>query len=274
MTDTPASAPVKAKDSASVLIIRDGAVHDRYGALQILMVKRHQKIRFAGGAYVFPGGKLDPADRALEEQDQKDAAADISAEFRGLRYAALREVFEETGLVIGTQAGQAINEAGRAALDRDYRQAFLDGSLTLADFLAQSGVTLDMGDCYPFAHWITPEVYPVRFDTRFYLTVAPAGQMPSPDGHEITEVQWMYPMKLVEESDGVLMFPTMMNLKMLGQARSVAEALDLLGQREIVTVTPEVIEGDKVSFRKIPAAAGYEDVDQTRTRTAIDLKNG
>lgn len=266
--------PVKAKDSASVLIIRDGEQHPRYGSLQILMVKRHQKIRFAGGAYVFPGGKLDPADRALEEQDQRDAAGDISAEFRGLRYAALREVFEETGLVIGTKADQAIDETGRALLDKNFRDRFLKKTLTLAQFLEESGVRLDMGECYPFAHWITPEVYPVRFDTRFYLTVAPAGQVPSPDGHEITEVEWMYPMALVEESDGVLMFPTMMNLKMLGQATSVREALALLARRDIVTVTPEVVEGDKVNFRRIPDEAGYGEVDQTRTRTAIDLKNG
>ncbi len=274
MTDKPDNATAKTRDSASVLIIRDGAAHPKYGTLQILMVKRHPKIKFAGGAYVFPGGKLDPADRALEERDQKDADGDISAEFRGLRYAALREVFEETGLVIGTMGGDRIDEATRRRLDERYRTAILEDRMTLADFLDRTGITLDMNDCFPFAHWITPRVYPIRFDTRFFLCVAPEGQIPSPDGHEITAIEWMHPMTLVEESDGVLMFPTMMNLKMLGRARSVAEALDLLAARKIVTVTPQVIEGDRVRFRKIPAEAGYEDVDQSRTRTAIDLKKG
>ncbi len=270
MTDKTATA----KDSASILIIRDGDVHPVYGSLQILMVKRHKNIKFAGGAYVFPGGKLDPADKALEESDQKASLENISAEFRGLRYAALREVFEETGLVIGTIKGQPIGEEIRKTLDAQYRPDFLAGKITLAEFLDQSGVVLDMSDCLPFAHWITPKVYPIRFDTRFFLCVASEGQIPSPDGHEITEVEWMHPMTLVEESDGVLMFPTMMNLKKLGQAKTVAEALKLLSEREIITVTPEVITGDKVRFRKIPETAGYEDVDQSRTRAAIDIKKG
>lgn len=263
---------VTPKDSASVLIIRDGDVHPQYGTLQILMVKRHKNIKFAGGAYVFPGGKLDLADKALEERDQKSFSKNISAEFCGLRYAALREVFEETGLVIGTIDGQSIGENTRKAIDEKFRGTFLEKKITLAEFLDQSGVSLDMSDCLPFAHWITPKVYPIRFDTRFFLCVAPEGQVPSPDGHEITHVEWIHPMTLVEESDGVLMFPTMMNLKMLGQAKTVAEALKLLAARDIVTVTPEVITGDKVRFRKIPEAAGYEDVDQSRTRAAVDIK--
>jgi len=286
MTDKPAIAI----DSASVLIIRDGDAHARYGTLQILMVKRHPDMRFAGGAYVFPGGKLDPADRALEEDDQKNACPnisseinqdvspnirpDISPEFSGLRYAALREVFEETGLIIGTHNGQAIGEAQRKAIDKTYRSSVLDGSISLAQFLQKTGVTLDMKDCFPFAHWITPKNYSMRFDTRFFLCAAPDGQMPSPDGHEITDVEWMYPMALVEESDGLLMFPTMMNLKQLGQARSVSEAIKSLKNKKITTVTPEVVKGEKTRFRKIPETAGYDDVDQSRTRAAHDREKG
>ncbi|MCF6216458.1 MAG: hypothetical protein L3J58_09820 [Emcibacter sp.] len=277
--DEAVNKPVAAIDSASVLIIRDGAAHARHGTLQILMVKRHKNVRFAGGAYVFPGGKLDPADRALEKAslkkaDLKNSDQDIKPEFLGLRYAALREVFEETGLIIGTIDGHAIGEGQRKAIDAGYRASVLNGTIDLKDFQKKTQVTLDMGDCLPFAHWITPKAYPMRFDTRFFLCVAPEGQIPSPDGREITEVEWMYPMTLVEESDGVLMFPTMMNLKKLGQAKSVTEALKLLREREIVTVMPEVITGDKIRFRKIPETAGYDDVDQSRTRAATDLEKG
>jgi len=269
---------VTPRDSASVLIIRDGEAHARHGTLQILMVKRHKNIRFAGGAYVFPGGKLDEADRALEEDDQKNAKKNdivkVAEEFWGLRYAALREVFEETGLIIGTIGGQPIDENQRRIIDEKYRTAVLDGSMSLAGFLAKTDVILDMGDCFPFAHWITPKAYPVRFDTRFFLCAAPLAQIPSPDGHEITQVEWMHPMTLVEESEGILMFPTMMNLKKLGQAKSVPEALKLLENRDIVTVMPEIVKGEKATFRQIPKEAGYDDVDQSRTRTAIDLEKG
>jgi len=254
-------------DSASVLIIRDGEEHARHGSLQILMARRHKNIKFAGGAYVFPGGKLEEADRF-----EDDGTGDLPEDFRGFRYAALREVFEETGLVIGTKDGQPIDEATREMIDRRYRVAVLEKRISLSDFLEQAGISF--GQCYPFAHWITPEAYPVRYNTRFFLCVAPAGQLPGPDGHEITDLSWMYPMTLVEESDGVLMFPTMMNLKMLGQAKSVSEALEVLAKRHIVTVTPEIITGDKIRFRKIPDAAGYQEVDQSRTRAAIDINKG
>ncbi len=266
--------PVTPRDSASILIIRDGEAHPDYGSLQILMVKRHRNVKFAGGAYVFPGGKLDAADRAIEEQKERNGRADVPDDFYGFRYAALREVFEETGLIIGTKDGQPIGEDLRRELADEYRGDFLANRINLADFLARSGVSFDMGDCFPFAHWITPKIYPIRFDTRFFLCVAPVGQVPSPDGHEITEVEWMHPMTLVEESDGDLMFPTMMNLKKLGQAKTVAEALKLLAERQIVTVMPEVVTGDKRRFRKIPDDAGYEDVDQSRTRAAIDINKG
>ncbi|NOZ42892.1 MAG: NUDIX domain-containing protein [Alphaproteobacteria bacterium] len=256
--------PAMPRDSASVLIIRDGESHPRHGCLQILMVKRHHNIKFAGGAYVFPGGKLDPADRLSE--NNADA---VPADFRGFRHAALREVFEETGLLIGTRHGQPVSEAMRRKLDEEFRPAIIERQITLANFLDRSGICFDR--CRPFARWITPKIYPLRYDTRFFLCLAPAGQIPSPDGHEITAVQWMHPMTLVEESDGILMFPTMMNLKKLGQAKSVAEAFERLAKRDIVTVTPEVITGDKARFRKIPDAAGYDDVDQSRTRTAIDI---
>ncbi|MBL4893624.1 MAG: NUDIX hydrolase [Emcibacter sp.] len=258
-------------DSATIMIIRDGEEHTRHGCLQILMVKRHRNIKFAGGAYVFPGGKLDAADRELEKKMSTGGGRDVPEDFYGLRYAALREVFEETGLVIGTIDGQPIGEVLRQNIDKTYRAAFLDKSMNLAAFLDQSGVALDMNDCLPFAHWITPEAYPIRFDTRFFLCVAPEGQIPSPDGHEITDVEWMHPMTLVEESDGDLMFPTMMNLKKLGQAKTVSEALELLAARDIVTVMPEVVMGAKGRFRKIPDDAGYDDVDQSRTRAALDL---
>ncbi|MCF8474756.1 MAG: NUDIX domain-containing protein [Emcibacter sp.] len=265
---------VKTIDAASVLIIRDGEYHPRHGTLQILMVKRHKNIRFAGGAYVFPGGKLDEADRILEKETLLQSDMDIPAEFHGFRYAALREVFEETGLIIGTRGGMSINEEDRVEIDHRYRMNFLENKINLAEFLALSAVELDMGDCLPFAHWITPKVYPIRFDTRFFLCVAPMGQNPSPDGQEITHVEWMYPMTLVEESDGLLMFPTMMNLKKLGQSKSVSEALKTLSKRKIVTVMPEVVEGKNGVFRKIPKEAGYEDVDQSRTRFGTDLEMG
>tara|TARA_B100001939_G_scaffold327888_1_gene322642 strand:+ start:2440 stop:3258 length:819 start_codon:yes stop_codon:yes gene_type:complete len=269
MTDTP----VKPVDSASIMIIRDGAeCHPEYGTLEILMVKRHQNIKFAGGAYVFPGGKVDPADRQAEEADPESHQDDLPQMFRGMRYAALREVFEETGLLIGERNGRLVDEAVRAELDRKYRRKFLENRLDVRTFLAETGLKLSVRDCRPFAHWITPEQYPKRFDTRFFLCMAPEGQVASPDGREAVEVRWVRPLELIEESRGTLMFPTMMNLKKLGRARTVAEALHQLTDNRIVTVKPEIVKGAQGVFRKIREDAGYDDVDQKNTHPGMAHK--
>jgi len=269
---------VKAVDSASILIIRDGEEHPEYGTLEILMVKRHHNIKFAGGAYVFPGGKLDEADRVLENKCEFYADPNIPESFRGMRYAALREVFEETGLIVGKFKGDHVAEQTRKKLDEQYRDQFLEGNLTLENFLDQSGVTLSLEDCLPFAHWITPEQYPKRYDTRFFLCVAPSGQVASPDGHEIVETKWVKPLDMVLDAQKTLMFPTLMNLKKIGRSKSVAEALRRARNDKIVAIRPELVKGKKGVFRIIPddvkaQGAEFEEFDQSTVHPGMDEKN-
>src|ERR1700759_3416196 len=125
-------AVVAAKLAATVLLVRDGAE-----GLQVFMVVRHRQIEFASGALVFPGGKVEPEDLALAGGDDDKAA----------RIAAIRETYEECGVLLASGGSVADWLAGHAARALD--------ALT------------------PFAHWITPPILPKRFDPRFYIAAAP-----------------------------------------------------------------------------------------------------
>lgn len=231
-----ASAPLI--DSASILVIRDN--HD--SALEVLMVKRHHAIDFAGGAYVFPGGKVDEEDLALGER-----VPSFPPGYGELCYTAFREVFEESGLVIGKSTGAS-----------DYREDLLAGKISLSDFIAKADVQFDVGDIVPFARWVTPRIYPKRFDTRFFLARAPEGQQAIPDFREIVEAIWVKPLDFIEDFKENLMFPTLMNLKLLSQAGSVKEALSQASARKIITIEPKIIDGKK----HIDPEAGYGEIDQ------------
>lgn len=225
-------------DSASILVIRDN--HD--GALEVLMVKRHHAIDFAGGAYVFPGGKVDEEDLELGER-----VPSFPPGYGELCYTAFREVFEESGLVIG--------KSERA---NDYREDLLANKISLSDFIKKADVQFNIGDIVPFARWITPRIYPKRFDTRFFLARAPEGQEAIPDFREIVEAIWVKPIDFIEEFKESLMFPTLMNLKLLGQSGSVKEALIQATARKIITIEPKIMDGKK----HIDPDAGYGEIDQ------------
>ena len=233
-------------DSASILVIRDNM---KTGALEILMVKRHKDIAFAGGAYVFPGGKVDEDDLLF---DHKDTTFPVG--YSELIYTAFREVFEESGLIIGSSEGAI-----------DYRQALLDGELTFANFIKKANVNFSFENIVPFARWITPKIYPKRFDTRFFLACAPQGQDAFPDYSEIVEVKWVEPLEFIGEFKEELMFPTLMNLKLLGEASTVQQAMSHAEARKIITVEPKIVDG----LRVIDPASGYGEVDQNNIHSGI-----
>ncbi|MDA7569212.1 NUDIX hydrolase [Emcibacteraceae bacterium] len=226
-------------DSASILIISDGEE-----GLELLMVKRHEDIAFAGGAYVFPGGKADPEDYQLSSHIKS-----FPPGYSELTHTAFREVFEETGLIIGdhTNAG-------------DYRDGLLNGRVTFSEIIKKADIHFYMDEIVPFARWVTPRIYPKRFDTRFFLARAPMGQVATPDGTEAVELKWVSPLEFIKEKRELMMFPTIMNLKLLAEAKTVDEAFRKAAARKIITVEPKIIDGKRV----IDPAAGYGEVDQDK----------
>ena len=225
--------------AATVLLVRDGA-----SGLEVFMVERHHQIDFATGALVFPGGKVDDADADPRLRACCTGAEELDDAALALRVAAIRETFEECGVML------AHGLARVPAAESDFTALVLREKLALAcDALL------------PFAHWITPEVVPKRFDTHFFLAAAPADQLALHDGSESVDSVWIAPAAALGEAEAgrrTIIFPTLMNLAKLAEARDVADAFARARARPVVTVQPTLAVGASGKRElRIPVEAGY-----------------
>jgi 8-oxo-dGTP pyrophosphatase MutT (NUDIX family) len=252
MDSSKATAP--AIPSATVVILRD-----RPDGIEVFMVVRHHAIEFASGALVFPGGKVDPGD---SDPAWADLAAIDAATERTNIVAAARETFEEAGLVLARKRGtQSMIEAQEAHdLVERYRAPTLAGTRPFRDLIAGEGLQLATDLMVPFAHWVTPEGMPKRFDTYFYLVAAPVEQLGAHDGRESVEGIWITPQQALRDGEAgsrTLVFATQMNLVKLARYRTVAEAVAASRAAPIVTVMPTFERTATSTTYRIPEAAGY-----------------
>ncbi len=241
--------------SSTVMVIRDGV-----DGLEIFMLVRNRQVDFASGALVFPGGKNDTQDGDAAW----DVLAPVSAQHPPRPYwvSALRETFEETGLLLAERVGnnEEITAADAARITKDAQLAIARGERTFADLIATEGLRLATNRLVPFAHWITPPTMPKRFDTHFFLAAAPAGQLAIHDGGETVESMWITPRQAVADAAAgkrVLVPATQLNLEKLAAAHDVARAFERARQDTIVSVTPSVAKTDGGVTVTIPAGAGY-----------------
>ncbi len=252
------TSPTPPKLSASVLLVRD------MGALEVLMVARHYQIDFASGALVFPGGKANDEDTEAGWSDLVDGAFDGTQ--RTARISAVREAFEESGILLARSAGERGAGARLVGLEITEKLAPLRGAVdrqeeSFLGLIRESGLVLALDTLIHFGHWITPAMMPKRFDTHFYLAPTPAEQIASHDGRETTDARWLNPLEaleMAERDEATIIFPTRMNLKKLGAASSVAQVHELFAGEGIVTVEPRLgknDEGQPCLF--IPEEAGY-----------------
>ncbi len=250
--------PARAVPAATVLLVRDAAA-----GLEVFLVERHRGIRFAGGATAFPGGKVDPGDADATLRAGAAGLADVDAEEAALRVAAVREVFEESGILLARPAGQRnLLPAERAlSLARSEREARRAGRVALKELVVREKLQLACDLLVPFAHWITPEFLPRRFDTHFFLAPAPVQQAAHHDGAETVGSRWMPPRTALSEAAAghrSLMFPTRLNLAKLARHGSVAEALAAARREPVVTVLPRIEKGEHGMLVRIPEEAGYD----------------
>jgi 8-oxo-dGTP pyrophosphatase MutT (NUDIX family) len=251
--DAPPAIP-----AATLVIYR----HDPAGgAAQVLMVVRSDAMRFAGGAAVFPGGRIDPADY--------DLAAAIGQEFEAVdgaaRIAAIRETLEETGLALGIQQSVTGEEAAAA------RQFLLEQG-ALAPVLERHGWTLALDRMVPFAHWLPRHRHMKVFDTRFYLYDVGTGAVDiTVDDTENRHMFWASPEEVLHRVDAgelEVIFPTRRNLERLAAYPTYAECRAHAEATPIVVVTPHVVEREGQPWLMIPEGAGYpitgEPVGQAR----------
>jgi 8-oxo-dGTP pyrophosphatase MutT (NUDIX family) len=246
----------RAARASTVVLVRDRP------SFEVLMVKRHEKMAFAAGALVFPGGKADAQDDDARWKDYVQGWHDVAVEQRALRIAAIREVFEETGLLVSLSAGET--DCGRK-ISADAREAMCAGRLDFLTFAQQANINLDLAQPVPFAHWITPESMPKRFDTYFYILGIDTQQQISSDGLEITHAEWIAPreaLRLGKIKERVLAFPTRLNLQLLAESRSVGEALANARKRPVVTVQSRIEQRASGRVLTIRSDAGYGVVEE------------
>jgi len=244
--------PAVPRAASTVVLVRDEP-------FEVLMVHRNARGTFPS-AMVFPGGVLEPSDAdgawlPLLRGSVRDDAGE-----RAWRIAAVRECFEETGVLL------VAGPPGAAAT----AVPVPDAGLPFLEVVRAAGAVIDLDAIVPFGHWVTPTDRPKRFDTRFFLAAAPAGQSAAADGGEVVGLEWVRPElvlgRLASGGDGPwVMFPTHMNLKRLAESATVGAALDAARRSTITRVEPTVqrkADGSVVTV--IPLEAGYGVTEEVR----------
>lgn len=250
--------PAPALASSTVLLLRE----DR-GALEVFMVQRHHQIDFASSALVFPGGKVDAADRDPALRAHCAGCDGLDDDAFALQVSAVRETFEECGVLLARSRGDAelMPEAEVRPLEARYRADLVAGRVTMREIAAAHDLVLALDALVPFAHWITPEFMPKRFDTWFFLVPAPRDQVAAHDGEESVDSVWIAPDAAVADAKTgrrSIIFPTLRNVIKLARARSVADAIAQARSRPIVAVLPTVGRGPDGPVIRIPAEADYD----------------
>ena len=248
------------RPASTVLLLRKGAS----APVEVFMMVRHYQIEFASGALVFPGGSVDAADRAIAENPKLYAGVEhLDAEMLAFRIGAIRETFEESGILLARLRGDdAIIPAAKAlAIGDAEREALCTNTIGFADIVTKHDLVLALDLLVPYAHWITPEGMPKRFDTWFFLAEAPPEQLGAHDGRESTDSIWLSPREALDgKASGrfTLPFPTTRNLIRLGKQPDVQTALSHARAMNVVTVMPVLTQNGAKRTLRIPADAGYD----------------
>ncbi|MGH6870943.1 MAG: NUDIX hydrolase [Rhizomicrobium sp.] len=247
----PVAVPVPA---ATILIARDGA-----NGLEVFMVKRHHQIDFVAGALVFPGGKAAKGDFDAGLREFADCPPAWNDEMRALGACAVREAFEESGILFARDAKGAL--IGSTHLDTlaHYREKLEKGEIGILDMLRAETLRLACDRLVHFAHWVTPKTMPKRFDTHFFLAAVPEGHAGSHDGRESVDSVWIRPNDAIEDRKRWnVIFPTKLNLMKLARASTTADALAAAAAATPLTVEPWVEAGPNGQVLRIRDDAGYE----------------
>ncbi|MDD5712965.1 MAG: hypothetical protein PHY31_09465 [Smithellaceae bacterium] len=239
------------RDAATVILCRER----EHSPFEIFMMRRHSNQAFMGGAIVFPGGRLDERDcdpelfacggmtpkQAKELLQEPDLPCEKAL---GLFYAAIRETFEEAGVLLARGSdGKTIDLSGERRERFDaYRGELHDNKLDCRELAAKEGLTFAPEQLIPYAHWITPEIESHRFDTRFLLAKLPPGQAPVHDSVELTESFWISPREALakhRKMEIMLMPPTLRTMEELALFPAAAELFQAAANRTIPTILPE-----------------------------------
>ena len=251
----PSHPSVPAKPAATIALLRDSP-----SRMEILLLRRDRSASFVPGAYVFPGGRVDRADWMKKTLARVDGLTpETAADRLGLAdtnppaiayyVAALREAFEETGILIGV--GPNSEAPPTAAEDADIevlRNGLMEGHVSFTEALEQLSCRIDGSSIEYLAHWITPEREPRRFDTRFFAARVQADAEPMFDTREMTDAVWVTPQDALSRNQAgtlPMIFPTISTLQQLADYATAEDALREIGNASIPTVLPRLIITEK-----------------------------
>lgn len=246
--------PVTPRPASAVVLGRDRTD----GGLEVFMVRRHVRSEFIPDAFVFPGGSVQSGDVETERTPGL-CGPDIpgpTALGTGFRVAALRECFEEAGVLLARRDGQPLAIAPEdVERFRGYRDGLNAQRETLANVARSANLTLATDELVHWAHWITPEALPKRFDTHFFLIPMPPGQEAAHDQLETTAGVWISPEDALAGSargEFPIVFATIQQLRGLTGLASVEAALARYRDARVTTIMPRVVRRDGQNVIVLP----------------------
>jgi 8-oxo-dGTP pyrophosphatase MutT (NUDIX family) len=265
--------PATPRDAATVMVLRSGAgAGAGAGAgVEVLMLRRVAAMKFAPGAYVFPGGSVDQADSDPEIGWHGPHPAEFGARLgapaemaRALVCAAVRETFEESGVLLaGPPGGGPLAVPSGPSWEAD-REALAAGAVTLAGLLSRRGLVLRADLLVPWARWITPEGEPRRFDARFFAAALPADQVATGHAAESDHIAWLRPADAIAAARAgeISLFPptaaTLNDFALADSGAGREGVAEILGRPpSIVPVMPRLAREDGAAWLYLPDEVGY-----------------
>jgi 8-oxo-dGTP pyrophosphatase MutT (NUDIX family) len=256
------------------MLVRDAPAPAGDSQLQVLMVRRNLRSDFVGGAYVFPGGAVDPNDGGTEAEalctgrSDAQASALLGVGTGGLAYwvAVVRETFEEAGLMLARRDGGPDLLAGDAEEEARFaaeRRAVNEGARRFLDLCRDERLLLSVGDIHYFAHWITPRGAPRRYDTRFFVAAAPPGQIAAHDAGETIAEVWISPHDALARhraGEIEIIFPTIRNLQAIGRFATSRELLQAAAaaSSSVPAIEPRVVPDGNGMRIVLPGDPAYD----------------
>ena len=277
--DPPPSAARPPRPSSTLVVVRDSP-----SGIEVLLLRRAERGDQNSGAWVFPGGLVDAADRdcagVCAGLDDAAASARLGVPEGGLAYyvAAIRECFEECGLLFATQSetpgAPLVAIDASAAIDLDaWRGPLHRNERLLRQLCEEAGLRLALDRLHYFSHWVTPLGRPKRFDTRFFIAVAPPAQQAAHDAAEMVAQQWLRPGAALAQSDSMyLMTPTLSTLEVLARFDSTAALMTWAAARRHIALTVPHLgsgsQGERPVLPHEPAWAEIRRIDPAGIGTA------
>jgi 8-oxo-dGTP pyrophosphatase MutT (NUDIX family) len=239
------------RDAATLILMRNAQKPEK--GIEILLLRRNMKSTFMPGSYVFPGGtveiadytpEVDPICHGLDSRQAQNIITGTNPPKKALGFfvAAIREAFEEAGILLAyreTRELIAFKEKEKVRFAR-YRRQIQKDPFLFVSIMEREHLNLAIGNLHYFAHWITPEISPIRFDTRFFVAAVPSKQEALEDESETTAHMWISPQKVLKKHKRGLPVPfaTLSNITVLAQFASIDEVIASTRDKEIPAILP------------------------------------